>query len=149
MFQALTRRASFVAVVLLLLSLLAGSWLFPQAAETEAAAAYDAVLYFPFNKYPLTGDHVRDAIAAGHSRICTIDREGAAQNRKESLAGIPTKSGYDRDEWPMAMCKEGGYGASVRHVPSSDNRGAGAWVGNQLSKYPNGKKIKFIMSYSN
>ncbi|PLT45478.1 competence [Paenibacillus pasadenensis] len=122
--------------------------LFPGASvRTEAAAGYDAVIYFPFDRYPLTGDHIRDAIADGHSAICTIDRAGADANRKESLKGIPTKSGYDRDEWPMAMCDEGGAGADVRYVPSSDNRGAGAWVGNQLSSYANGKRIKFVMSY--
>ncbi|ANE48728.1 sporulation protein [Paenibacillus swuensis] len=142
-------KKKYAAITALLLAALAvfGIW-FQPAAQTQAATTYDAVLYFPFNRYPLTGDHVRDAIAAGHPSICTIDRAGADQNRRESLAGIPTKSGYDRDEWPMAMCREGGAGASVRYVPLSDNRGAGAWVGNQLSQYPNGKRIKFIMSYN-
>ncbi|MFC0214736.1 sporulation protein [Paenibacillus chartarius] len=116
--------------------------------KSEAATGYDVTLGFPFNRYPLTGDHIRDAIAAGHPSVCTIDRDGAAQNRKESLAGIPTKTGYDRDEWPMAMCEEGGYGADVRYVPSSDNRGAGAWVGNQLSQYPDGTRVKFYMNYN-
>ncbi|TYP70213.1 NucA/NucB deoxyribonuclease domain-containing protein [Paenibacillus methanolicus] len=147
MLQALARRKTALVSFMLLVAVIAGGfWAFPPA-KTDAAASYDAVIYFPFNRYPLTGDHIRDAIAAGESAICTIDRAGADQNRKESLAGIPTKSGHDRDEWPMAMCAEGGYGADVRYVPSSDNRGAGAWVGNQLSKYANGKRIKFVMSY--
>lgn len=113
--------------------------------KAVAASSYDEVLYFPSDRYPYTAAHVQDAISAGHSDVCTIDRAGADQNRKESLAGIPTKSGYDRDEWPMAMCEEGGYGADVQYVPSSDNRGAGSWVGNQLENYPDGTKVLFIV----
>ncbi|MBS2968594.1 sporulation protein [Metabacillus sp. KIGAM252] len=113
--------------------------------KAEAASAYDEVLYFPLDRYPLTGDHIIDAIAAGHSDVCTIDRDGADQNRTESLKGIPTKSGYDRDEWPMAMCEEGGAGADIRYVPYSDNRGSGSWVGNQLEGYPDGTKVLFIV----
>nr|WP_308314740.1 NucA/NucB deoxyribonuclease domain-containing protein [Bacillus sp. V3-13] len=113
--------------------------------NAQAASSYDATVTFPSSRYPYTADHIRDAIAAGHSSVCTIDRAGADQNREESLRGIPTKKGYDRDEWPMAMCEEGGAGADVRYVPSSDNRGAGAWVGNQLSKYPDGTRVKFYV----
>lgn len=112
--------------------------------KAAAYSAYDEILYFPMDRYPETGDHVRDAIAAGHSDVCTIERDGAEERREESLAGIPTKTGYDRDEWPMAMCEEGGAGASVRYVTPSDNRGAGAWVGNQLEDYPDGTRVLFI-----
>jgi len=80
-----------------------------------------------------------DAIAAGHSDVCTMDRDGAEERREESLAGIPAKTGYDCDAWPMAMSEEGGAGASVRYVTQSDNRGAGAWVGNQ-----DGTRVLFL-----
>ncbi|MEC0280478.1 NucA/NucB deoxyribonuclease domain-containing protein [Bacillus halotolerans] len=113
--------------------------------QVKGAALYDKILYFPLSRYPETGDHIRDAIAEGHSDICTIDREGADKRREESLKGIPTKPGYDRDEWPMAVCEEGGAGADVRYVTPSDNRGAGSWVGNQMSSYPDGTKVLFIV----
>ncbi len=106
---------------------------------------YDIELVFPSDKYPETALHIHGAIDQGYSNICTIDREGAETNRKESLAGIETRSGYDRDEWPMAMCKEGGKGASVAYIDASDNRGAGSWVGNQLSEYANGTKVLFVV----
>ncbi len=61
------------------------------------------------------------------------------------VMSIPTKRGYDRDEWPMAMCKEGGAGASVKYVRPSDNRGAGSWVSHQLSDDPDGTRIQFII----
>lgn len=74
-----------------------------------------------------------------------IDRGGADKRRQESLKGIPTKPGYDRDEWPMAVCEEGGAGADVRYVTPSDNRGAGSWVVNQMSGYPDGTRVLFIV----
>jgi hypothetical protein len=115
--------------------------------NTPAPVGY--TLEFPIDRYPLTAKHILLAIAKGESDTCTIDREGADKNRDESLKGILTKDGYDRDEWPMAMCAEGGSGADVEYVLSSDNRGSGSWVGNQLEKYPNGTKVLFIFKTSN
>ncbi|ANF96469.1 NucA/NucB deoxyribonuclease domain-containing protein [Paenibacillus bovis] len=117
-----------------------------QIHKVYAAAAYDYTLNFPSDRYPETADHIRDAIADGHSDVCTIDRTGADERREDSLRGVPTKSGYDRDEWPMAMCLEGGTGADIRYVIPSDNRGAGSWVGNRLENYPDGTKVKFIVN---
>jgi hypothetical protein len=77
--------------------------------------------------------------------VCTIERDGADERREESLAPYPPISGYDRDEWPMAMCLEGGAGADVRYISPSDNRGVGAWVSNQLEDYPDGTRVKFIV----
>lgn len=106
---------------------------------------YDYELIFPSDDYPETALHILGAIEQGYSDVCTIDRGGAEENRKQSLAGIQTRSGYDRDEWPMAMCEEGGAGASVAYIDASDNRGAGSWVGHQLSAYEDGTKILFIV----
>lgn len=108
--------------------------------------SYDVILEFPANEYPQTAAHMTTAMANGESNICTIDRDGADDNRDESLAGIPTKDGFDRDEWPMAMCAEGGAGASVAYVEPSDNRGAGSWVGHQLSDYEDGTRVLFKIS---
>jgi hypothetical protein len=106
---------------------------------------YDATLNFASDKYPKTAAHIQAAIAKGESAVCTIDREGADENRSESLKGIPTKDGYDRDEWPMAMCAEGGTGADVAYVELSDNRGSGSWVGNALEDYTDGTRVLFII----
>jgi hypothetical protein len=111
----------------------------------KSITTYDAILNFATEKYPETAAHIQAAIAKGESAVCTIDREGADDNRSEALKSIPTKDGYDRDEWPMAMCEEGGVGADVAYVESSDNRGSGSWVGNQLEDYPNGTRILFMI----
>lgn len=109
--------------------------------QEKPSTEYDVKIDFPEDRYPLTAKHIKEAIESGESKICTIDREGAEENRKLSLKGIPTKSGYDRDEWPMAMCEEGGEGADIEYIPPSDNRGAGSWVGNQLENYEDGTKV--------
>lgn len=107
--------------------------------------APDYTITFPSDRYPETAQHIKEAVAAGHSDTCTIDRDGADNNRDLSLRGVDTKKGYDRDEWPMAMCAEGGEGADIKHISPKDNRGAGSWVGHQLSDYPDGTRIQFII----
>ncbi|WP_438433456.1 NucA/NucB deoxyribonuclease domain-containing protein [Gorillibacterium sp. sgz500922] len=100
---------------------------------------------FPSDRYPKTAQHIKKAIAKGESAVCTIDRKGAEENRSLSLRGIPTKKGYDRDEWPMAMCAEGGSGADIAYVPPADNRGAGSWIQNRLDDYPDGTAVEFVI----
>ncbi|HDR4904358.1 DNA-entry nuclease [Bacillus cereus] len=117
--------------------------LVPEETSVKKTNTYDQVLEFPKERYPETGKHITDAIKEGHSEVCTIDRGGAADRRKLSLAPYPSKKGYDRDEWPMAMCKEGGKGAHIEYISPTDNRGAGSWVGNKLDKYPDGTRVKF------
>lgn len=110
---------------------------------------YDVTLNFPAEKYPETAAHIASAIEEGESATCTIDRNGADVNRDESLSGIETKDGFDRDEWPMAMCAEGGTGADVEYVTPADNRGAGSWVANQLEQYEDGTRVLFVIEGSN
>lgn len=100
---------------------------------------------FPSDRYPETAKHIKDAINEGHSEVCTIDRDGAEERREQSLKDVPSKKGYDRDEWPMAMCKEGGEGASVEYISPADNRGAGSWVGHRLTDYPDGTDRKSVV----
>ncbi|RAV01741.1 NucA/NucB deoxyribonuclease domain-containing protein [Paenibacillus sp. YN15] len=113
--------------------------------DSQTGAGETVTLHFPADRYPETARHIKEAIAAGESSICTLDRNGAEENRKESLKGIPTKTGYDRDEWPMAMCAEGGAGADIQYIDPSDNRGAGSWVSNQLEQYPDGTRVQFVV----
>lgn len=114
-------------------------------ATDSSSLESDHTLNFPADRYPETAKHIKDAIAAGESSICTIDREGAEENRKGSLRGIETKKGFDRDEWPMAMCAEGGEGADIAYISPSDNRGAGSWVSNQLEDLPDGTRVAFVI----
>ena len=84
------------------------------------------------SRYPETTDHIADAIAAGQPALLHIARDEEEANRDASLAPWPPRTGFDRDEYPPAMSDEGGAGADVRYIDPSDNRGAGATMGNAL-----------------
>jgi hypothetical protein len=86
-------------------------------------------------------EHAADAMKAGKPNTLTIDRSGAAANRRDSLRGTETRSGLDRDEFPPAMFREGGQGASVRHIDPSANRAAGSCIGAQCRGLPDGTKV--------
>jgi hypothetical protein len=93
----------------------------------------------PEATYPHIRDHAADAIRAGQPDVLHIAREEAEENRAASLRGVPTRKGYDRDEYPPAMSDEGGRGASVRYVLPRENRSAGATMGRQLRIYCDGQ----------
>ncbi|WP_438448204.1 NucA/NucB deoxyribonuclease domain-containing protein [Gorillibacterium sp. sgz5001074] len=141
------RNNRLILSIVVLLVLIGASWYYYSMQKDPAApTAADIVkLEFPTAKYPETAAHIKEAIQSGESAICTIDREHADEHRKLSLRDIPTKKGYDRDEWPMAMCAEGGAGADIEYITPSDNRGAGSWVSNALEKYPNGTHVQFVI----
>jgi Deoxyribonuclease NucA/NucB len=94
-------------------------------------------------RYPQTTDHILDAQRAGHAALLHIDRENEELHRRQSLGGFPPRAGYDRDEYPPAMSREGGTGADVRYINPSDNRGAGAVMGNTLEPYCEHQPFRF------
>jgi len=111
--------------------------------ETEVpAGSQPQDVYIDPSKHPAAAGHAADAQAAGHPDVLTVERGGAAERRAQATAGVPTQPGTDRDEYPPAVTAEGGRGASVRNIPTSDNRGAGASVGQQIRKVPNGGRIR-------
>ncbi|MBP0723681.1 hypothetical protein J5Y03_00600 [Bacillus sp. RG28] len=132
----------FLIIVILLISSITGLLHHNHNTTTKNDTNYDKVIYLPSDRYPKTALHMEHAFKKGFTHICTIDRKGVKENRKHSLQGIATKRGYDRDEYPMAMCKEGGTGADVELIPSADNRGAGSWVSHQLSGLKDGTKVR-------
>jgi filamentous hemagglutinin len=106
------------------------------------AGGTEKIVTISKDRYPESAQHIEDAIGAGKPDTLTIDRDNAATRRRDSLRGIETKPGLDRDEYPPAMFQEGGQGASVRHIPAGDNRGAGACIGAQCRELPNGTKVR-------
>lgn len=93
-------------------------------------------------KYPESARHIEDAQRNGQPSELTIDRAGASSRRAASLSGKPKVPGSDLDEYPPALFKEGGDGASVRPISKSDNRGSGACIGNGCRPLSNGDKVK-------
>jgi hypothetical protein len=90
------------------------------------------------SRHPEAADHIEDAQNAGHPKRLTIDRAGKDARRAAALEGYPLKPGFDRDEYPPAVFKEGGAGASVRYIKIFDNRGAGSILRWAIDGLPDG-----------
>jgi hypothetical protein len=107
-------------------------------------------------EYPEAADHVREAQMGtswrGDEKFprtqpseVTIDRDGATGRRAESMKQVPqTKPGYDRDEYPPAMFKEGGTGSSVKYIDPHDNQGAGSSMGRQVAGLDDGAQVTIL-----
>ncbi|MBV8042003.1 hemagglutinin repeat-containing protein, partial [Pluralibacter sp.] len=118
-------------------------WLKPGIVDDDGSVqgAGGKVIIINKSKYPESAKHIEEAQAAGKPAVLTIDRSGATKRRQESLKDTPPVKGKDRDEYPPAMFKEGGSGASVRPITPSDNRGAGACIGAQCRNLPDGTPV--------
>lgn len=94
--------------------------------------------------YPETAAHIEAAQQAGHPRYLTVDRPGNIGNarRNQAIAVCDPLPGMERDEYPLAMFREGGQGASVRYVRPGDNKGAGATIGGLLRNYRDGTIVE-------
>jgi hypothetical protein len=114
----------------------------------------------PFSGFaePATSTRQRSAGDAGRRgwpRRLVINRRGADARRERLLRDIPTREGFDRDEYPPAVGRGRGPGlergrnprgwkADVRYVPSSENRSHGASLGNQLEPFCNGTRFRYV-----
>jgi hypothetical protein len=114
------------------------------ATPSDSDSADDELpeVVIPKDKYPETAGHIEDAVRDGHPDELTIDRAGAKNRRKDSLKDKHRETGKDRDEYPPAMFREGGKGASVRNIKPSDNRGAGSCMGAQCRNLPDGTRVR-------
>jgi filamentous hemagglutinin len=74
--------------------------------------------------------------------VLTIDRAGAAANRQASTGALDKVAGKHLDEYPPAMFREGGAGASVRPINPRDNMSGGACIGNACRGLPDGTRVQ-------
>ncbi len=110
---------------------------------------------FSATKYPNILRHFLRAVRSGWPTILVVDRRGTDSRRDRVLAGVATKAGYDRDEYPPAMGRgrgsEGltrgvnptGWMASVMYVPSSENRSHGSVMGIKLRGFCSGTRFSY------
>jgi hypothetical protein len=109
---------------------------------------------FSKTKYPHIRAHFLAAVAKGWPRILVLNRPGAAARREKLLADIPTKSGYDRDEYPPALARGRGFHirgadpkgwmADVAYVGSHENRSHGSTMETKLKRFCNGTKFRYV-----
>ncbi|WP_210496019.1 NucA/NucB deoxyribonuclease domain-containing protein [Patulibacter sp. SYSU D01012] len=94
-------------------------------------------------RYPEVRAHWEAAIARGRPRVLTVRRRGAAARRRALLRAVPTRPGYDRDEYPMAAARAA-VDADVAYVDSAQNRGAGAVQGAKLRRWCSGQRFRVV-----
>ena len=99
-------------------------------------------IVFSKHDYPHIIKHIKKSWKLGYRKVLRINRPGADKRRDKALAGIPTKPGFDRDEAPAAVLRKR-WRTDVAYVPSSENRSAGASLGNQIGPYCNGVRVKY------
>ncbi|MEZ2418490.1 RHS repeat-associated core domain-containing protein [Luteibacter sp. RCC_6_2] len=117
--------------------------LFMPASKPEKIAgdvAKEVVL--TLSQHGEAAQHAAAAIAKGYPDVLTINRVGATANRRAATGGYAKVTGKELDEYPPAMFKEGGRGASVQAINLRDNRAAGACVGNMCRGLPDGTQIR-------
>jgi hypothetical protein len=118
-------------------------------------------LRFNSTKYPNIKAHTNAAIARGWPRIMVLNRPGADARRDRLLDDIPTRAGFDRDEYPAAVGRGRangkqrglvrginpiGWMADVDYVPSSENRSHGSSLGAKLRKFCNGVRFRYVFT---
>jgi hypothetical protein len=112
-------------------------------------------LVFSTHKYPNIRRHFRGAVRRGWPRRLVLNRGNADERRERLLSDIPTRAGFDRDEYPPAVGRgkgkdvergrdPRGWKADVRYVPSSENRSHGATLGAKLARLCDGTRFKYV-----
>ena len=116
-------------------------------------------LRFSAAKYPNIKAHVDAAVAKGWPRVMVLNRSGADERRDRLLEGIPTKAGFDRDEYPAAVGRGRangkqrglvrginpiGWMADVMYVRSSENRSHGSSLGAKMRRFCNGTRFRYV-----
>lgn len=113
-------------------------------------------LVFSKRRYPNIRRHTLDAIERGWPRILVVNRRGADARRDRLLDGIPTRAGFDRDEYPPAVgrgrgprsLRRGvnpvGWMADVAYVPSRENQSHGSSLGGKLRRYCDGTRFRYV-----
>jgi hypothetical protein len=112
-------------------------------------------IVFSARAYPNVRRHFRGALRRGWPRRLVVNRRGADARRERALRDVPTREGFDRDEYPPAVGRGRGRGlergrnprgwkADVRYVPSGENRSHGASLGNQLEPFCNGTRFRYV-----
>jgi len=96
-------------------------------------------IFIDASKSPKAAQHLIDSGAV--DRPLAANRPGSQGNRRDALRGKPKVPGHDLDESPPAILRKPGDPVSVRPVDSSDNRSAGAQLGNQMRDVADGDQV--------
>jgi hypothetical protein len=127
----------------------------PADAACERPSGVQRVV-FSAAAYPNIRRHFRRAVhRRGWPMVLIVSRRMADERRERLMRDVPTREGFDRDEYPPAVGRGRGPGlergrhplgwrADVRHVPSSENRSHGASLGAQLAPFCDGVRFRYV-----
>lgn len=120
-------------------------------ARLPASAAKPRDVFVPRSRYPEAAANIENAQRMGQPTVLTLDRVNATERRRASLQHIKRKpnrliSGKDRDEYPPALTREGGFNSNVRYINAGDNRGAGKAMEHQVRDLPDGARIRVLVT---
>jgi hypothetical protein len=112
-------------------------------------------IVFSKSKYPNIRRHFRGALRRGWPVRLVLNRRGADARRDRLLEDIPTRDGFDRDEYPLAVGRgkgmdlergrnPRGWKADVRYVESSENRSHGSSLGAKVRDFCNGTRFRYV-----
>jgi hypothetical protein len=148
-----------------ILAVLAAIIAIPMAASPSPAMPSDAAcespsgvqrIVFSAAKCPNLSRHFRRAVhRRGWPLVLIVNRRNADERRERLLRDVPTRDGFDRDEYPPAVGRgrgprlergrhPRGWKADLRHVPSSENRSHGASLGAKLERFCNGVRFRYV-----
>ena len=118
-------------------------------------------LLFSRAKYPNIRRHLIAAVKKGWPRVMVLNRKGADDRRDRLLEDLPTRPGFDRDEYPAAVGRGKpngdlrglvrginpvGWMADVAYVPSSENRSHGSSLGAKLRGFCDGTRFQYAFA---
>jgi multidrug efflux pump subunit AcrA (membrane-fusion protein) len=102
------------------------------------------------SRHPDAAAHIEHAQKSGQPTVLHLDRAGAAARRSAATKQVNPKvkpaPGFERDEYPPAVTREGGFNSNVRFISAHDNRGAGASIRAQTKDLPDGSKVRVLVS---
>jgi hypothetical protein len=110
---------------------------------------------FSKTKYPNIRRHFLAARRHGWPRTLVLNRPGAEKRRDRLLEDVPTRDGFDRDEYPPAVGRGKGKGlergrrprgwkADVAYVRSWENRSHGSTLGLKLRRFCDGTRFRYV-----
>lgn len=112
-------------------------------------------------KYPNIRRHFLAAVKRGWPRVMVLNRKGAEDRRDRLLEDVPTRPGFDRDEYPAAVGRGKpngdlrglvrgtnpvGWMADVAYVPSRENRSHGSSLGAKLRGFCDGTRFEYAFA---
>jgi hypothetical protein len=112
-------------------------------------------------KYPNIRRHFLAAVKRGWPRVMVLNRKGADERRDRLLEDVPTRPGFDRDEYPAAVGRGRpngdlrglvrginpvGWMADVAYVRSRENRSHGSSLGAKLRGFCNGTRFEYAFA---